>query len=179
MRSEDEGMAVKAVGNRKDGGAEDSEAGASGSDFLTMPGHLLRRCHQIGVAVFLEECRAFDLTPLQFSSLAAVAQFGPMDQVRLGGVTALDRTTIIVVLTKLEERGLVTRVQSDKDKRAKIVAITEAGRQTLSDVLPHVRGAQKRMLGPLTEDEQAQLCALLGKMAEGNNSLSRAPHRLP
>jgi hypothetical protein len=36
-----------------------------------MPG-LLRCCHQIGVAIFLEECRAFDLTPQQFGVLAVL-----------------------------------------------------------------------------------------------------------
>ena len=156
-----------------------SDEAAGEDSFLAMPGHLLRRRHQIGVAVFLDECRAFDLTPLQFSVLSALDGFGPMDQARLGGVTALDRTTIIVVLTKLEERGLVTRVPSKKDKRAKIVAITEAGRRTLADVLPSALEAQKRMLGPLNGREQAQLLTLLRKMAEGNNSLSRAPHKLP
>ncbi|SMH32483.1 MarR family winged helix-turn-helix transcriptional regulator [Mesorhizobium australicum] len=161
------------------GEPNNDDVAASEDSFLAMPGHLLRRCHQIGVAVFLDECRAFDLTPLQFSVLSALDGFGAMDQARLGGVTALDRTTIIVVLTKLEERGLVTRVPSKKDKRAKIVAITEAGRRTLADVLPSALEAQKRMLGPLNGREQAQLLTLLRKMAEGNNSLSRAPHKLP
>lgn len=147
--------------------------------FLDMPGHLLRRCHQIGVAVFLDECRVFELTPLQFSTLAALDSFGPMDQASLGGVTALDRTTVIVVLTKLEERGLIGRARSQKDKRAKIVAITEAGGKLVREVLPSVLSAQDRMLAPLSAGERAQLLALLGKVAEGNNRLSRAPHRLP
>lgn len=154
------------------------EAMADGK-FLAMPGHLLRRCHQISVAIFLDECRAFDLTPLQFGVLSALQGFGPMDQARLGGVTALDRTTVIVVLTKLEERGLITRVASRKDKRAKIVAITEAGRRTLVEVLPSVAEVQKHILAPLNSREQAQLLSLLRKMAEGNNSQSRAPHKLP
>lgn len=167
------------MGEKNVAGPTTEEPLTEEDSFLGMPGHLLRRCHQIGVAVFLDECRAFDLTPLQFSVLSALGGFGPMDQARLGGVTALDRTTIIVVLTKLEERGLVTRVPSEKDKRAKIVAITEAGRRTLADVLPSVREAQKRMLAPLNGRDRAQLLALLRKMADGNNSLSRAPHRLP
>jgi DNA-binding MarR family transcriptional regulator len=157
---------------------ENGEATPDGS-FLAMPGHLLRRCHQISVAIFLDECRAFDLTPLQFGVLSALDGFGSMDQARLGGVTALDRTTTIVVLTKLEDRGLITRVPSKKDKRAKIVAITEAGRRTLSEVLPSVAEVQKRILAPLNGRERAQLQSLLTKMAEGNNSQSRAPHKLP
>ena len=75
-------------------------------DFLTMPGHLLRRCHQIGVAVFLDQCRDHDLTPLQFGVLAALERFGAMDQASLGGVTALDRTTILVDVRLVQERLL-------------------------------------------------------------------------
>jgi DNA-binding MarR family transcriptional regulator len=158
---------------------DDGSAPARDYDFLSMPGHLLRRCHQIGVAVFLDECRAFDLTPLQYGALAALSRFGPMDQVSLGGATALDRTTIATVLANLEDRGLVTRTPSDQDKRAKIVGISAAGRRMVRDVIPNVQRAQKRMLEPLTARQQAQLRALLKKMADVNNELSRAPHRLP
>jgi DNA-binding MarR family transcriptional regulator len=167
------------------GATTDRSGGAKGDDgfedmsFLDMPGHLLRRCQQIAVAVFLEECRAFDLSPIQYVALAALERFGPMDQVSLSGVTALDRTTIIVVLKKLEERTLVTRATSGKDKRANIVTITETGRQTTWAVSPSVLQAQKSMLSPLNTRERTQLLALLKKMANGNNGLSRAPHRLP
>ena len=159
--------------------ADAAAGGDGGDDFLAMPGHLLRRCHQIGVAVFLDECRAFDLTPLQFGALAALKRFGAMDQASLGGVTALDRTTIVVVLTRLEERGLITRQPSATDRRSKVVAITPAGSALLAEVMPHARRAQERMVSPLTAREQAQLAARRAKMADGNNRLSRAPHRLP
>lgn len=148
-------------------------------DFLSMPGHLLRRCQQIGVAIFLDECRAFDLTPLQYSTLAALDRFGDLDQVSLGGVTALDRTTIVVVLTKLEERGLTMRSPSSRDKRSKIVAITDVGRALLRQVLPSVRTVQERILAPLSLRERTQLVALLAKVADENNAQSRAPYRLP
>ena len=148
-------------------------------DFLTMPGHLLRRCHQIGVAVFLDQCRDHDLTPLQFSALAALERFGAMDQAGLGGVTALDRTTILVVLTNLEKRGLITRRTSPKDRRAKLVEITKAGHALVASALPDVRVVQERVLAPLSARERTQLTALLTKIALQNNALSRAPHRLP
>jgi MarR family transcriptional regulator, lower aerobic nicotinate degradation pathway regulator len=159
--------------------APEADDGTDAAFFLDMPGHLLRRCQQIAVAVFLEECRSFDLTPLQFAILSALDRFGSMDQVTLGGATALDRTTIIVALKKLEERALITRATSEKDKRANIVAITDAGRQTFRAVSPSVLRAQRSMLSPLNARERAQLIALLKKMADGNNSLSRAPHRMP
>src|ERR1700722_20277307 len=37
----------------------------------TAPGYLFRRMQQIAVAIFIEECKAFDLTPVQYAALIA------------------------------------------------------------------------------------------------------------
>ena len=146
-------------------------------DLRTAPGHLMRRCQQIAVSVFLDECRPWDLTPLQFAVLAELNRHGPDDQVGLGGALALDRTTISVVVKKLEQRGLVERSVSEKDRRSKPVSITDGGARLIRDVLPAAETAQDRMLSPLTAAERAQFMRLLGKVANGNNSESRAPLR--
>ena len=143
-----------------------------------MPGHLLRRCHQIAVAVFLEECARFDLTPLQYAVLQTLADSGPQDQVTLGGATALDRSTVTVVVRKLEQRYLLERSQSERDGRAKIVSLTKAGSALLREVRPAVDSAQRRITSPLTVAEAATLMQLLDKLARGNNDLSRAPARM-
>ncbi len=143
-----------------------------------MPGHLLRRCHQIGVAIFINECEPYELTPLQYVTLAALARYGPHDQVTLGGFTALDRTTIAVVIKNLEERALVSRHSSTKDKRSKIVEITDTGRDLLLAAKPYVEHAQDRIVAPLNHREREQLTRLLSKIADGNNALSRAPKRV-
>ena len=143
-----------------------------------MPGHLLRRCHQIAVAIFFDECDAFDLTPPQFVTLVALARHGPLDRATLGGVAALDRTTIAVVVKNLLQRGLVETQPSTSDRRAKIVAITRLGRRTIDQARAAVDLAQERMLAPLTVRERAQFIHLLGKFARENNALSRAPAKL-
>lgn len=149
------------------------------ADIEVLPGHLLRRCQQIAVGIFLDECRALDLTPLQYAVLQTLAKLGPVDQVRLGGHAALDRTTVTVVVGKLAERGLLARSPSPKDRRAKIVAITEAGSALLARAVPHVLAAQARMTAPFTEEERGAFLALLQKFAAANNSLSRAPMAAP
>ena len=146
---------------------------------LQMPGHLLRRCHQIAVAVFLDECQAFDLTPPQYVTLAALATHGALDKATIGGVTALDRTTVAVVIKNLQDRGFVETRASEEDRRAKLNEITPSGLATLGAVQDHAAHAQERMLAPLTTAERRELLRLLGKMAEENNLLSRAPHRAP
>jgi MarR family transcriptional regulator, lower aerobic nicotinate degradation pathway regulator len=147
--------------------------------FLETPGHLLRRCHQIAVAIFLDECQAFDLTPLQYVTLSALAAHGPMDKATIGGAVALDRTTIAVVVKNLEERGLVTTRPSDHDRRAKLIKTTAKGLNLVSSAQNEVASAQERTVSPLTHKERLELLRLLGKIAEQNNLLSRAPYRAP
>lgn len=158
----------------ENGGTSD---GALFARIGAMPGHLLRRCQQIAVSIFLRECRAHDLTPLQFAVLAALVDSPPLDQIRLAGIAALDRTTVGVVARKLEARGLITRRISDADRRSKLIAVTEAGRAAVAAALPAVEAAQDRLLAPLSADERAMLLALLAKLADGNNEHSRAPLR--
>jgi hypothetical protein len=60
------------------------EQNALGTDTLAQvyerPGFKSRRCHQIAVSVFMEECARFDLTPSQFGLTMAVMQVRGVDQ---------------------------------------------------------------------------------------------------
>lgn len=161
--------------SRRDCLADEEAERPLAASVFSMPGHLLRRCHQIAVGIFLEECRSKDLTPLQFVALATLAERGPLDQAALGRVAAFDRTTSATVIRALAERGLVTRRQSQKDKRCKIVKLTGAGVTLLREVQVDVESAQARIVSPLSVREQAHLNRLLGKIADANNGFSRAP----
>jgi len=154
--------------------------GASGTSagdlhLADLPGHLLRRCHQISVALFLDECAILDITPLQFAVLNTLQMNGAQDQATIGRLAALDRTTVAVVIQKLEARGMVSRTQSSKDKRSKIVRATDAGADLAAKARPAVSRAQDRMVQPLTPAESDEFIRLLRKLAEGNNTQSRAP----
>ena len=98
-----------------------------------MPGHLARRFQQIAVAVFLAEVEGagYDLTPVQYAALAAVGANPGIDQVTLAGLIAFDRTTITGVVDRLVQKGLITRQESSRDRRARELTMTVAGRRTL------------------------------------------------
>jgi len=73
------------------------------------PGFLIRRLHQIHVALFQKNCAAFEITPLQYSLLSALAQRGTADQTTLAADVALDRTTTTGALKRLQLRRFVER----------------------------------------------------------------------
>ena len=122
-----------------------------------MPGHLARRFQQIAVAVFLAEVgdAGFDLTPVQYAALAAIKINPGIDQVTLAGLIAYDRTTITGVVDRLVQKGLLLRNASSRDRRARELQITEAGKRTLRGITPAVEAAQQTMLRGLTEKEGA------------------------
>jgi hypothetical protein len=59
-----------------------------------MPGHLARRFQQIAVAVFLAEVgeAGFDLTPVQYATLAAIRTNPGIDQVTRGRPSGAERS---------------------------------------------------------------------------------------
>jgi DNA-binding MarR family transcriptional regulator len=142
-----------------------------------MPGHLARRFQQIAVAVFLSEVEAagYDLTPVQYAALAAVGAQPGIDQITLAGLIAFDRTTIAGVVDRLVLKGLVKRQESSRDRRARELTLTGAGRRTLRSVTPAVEAAQRVMLRGLTSQEAKELVRLLRKALAAANELSRAP----
>src|SRR6266404_5556098 len=91
------------------------------------PGFLIRRLHQIHVALFQKRCAAFEITPLQYSLLSALATRGTADQTTLAADVALDRTTTTGALKRLQLRKFVERAIHPRDRRAQICRLTRAG----------------------------------------------------
>jgi MarR family transcriptional regulator, temperature-dependent positive regulator of motility len=144
-----------------------------------MPGHLARRFQQIAVAVFLAEVEqaGFDLTPVQYAALAAIDANPGIDQITLAGLIAYDRTTITGVIDRLVQKNLVSREPSSRDRRARVLTITDDGKTTLRAITPAVEAAQATMLRGLTAAESKELMRLLRKAIAAGNELSRAPLR--
>lgn len=141
------------------------------------PGHLIRRAQQIAVAIFMDECAGFDLTPVQYAALAAIAAHPDLDATRLSYLIGLDRSTIGSVLERLEAKSLVERRPSAEDRRAKRLRVRPQGRRLLSHVEEAVERAQQRIVAPLEDEERRTFLRLLARLVEGNNEQSRAPAR--
>jgi DNA-binding MarR family transcriptional regulator len=144
-------------------------------DLYSKPGHLIRRAQQIAVAIFMEECAAYDLTPVQYAALVAIREHPGTDATRLSALIAFDRSTLGSVLERLEARELVLRYPSPDDKRVKLLRISPSGRALLGRAEGAVRRAQRRILAPLEPADRATLMRLLHQLVELNNHASRAP----
>ena len=141
------------------------------------PGYLFRRMQQIAVAIFIEECRAYDLTPVQFAALVTVRTHPGIDATRLSAVIAFDRSTLGSVIERLQAKHYIERKPSPEDKRIKLLYLTREGAALLRHIIPSVDRAQARMLQPLKPADRKTLLALLTQLVDLNNEASRVPLR--
>jgi DNA-binding MarR family transcriptional regulator len=125
------------------------------------PGFLLRRAHQISAAVFEDECRELGLTPAQFGVLTVLHAHPGMGQSSLARALGFDKVTVLRVLRGLQARGYVARAPAAGNKRNIAVELTAAGQAVLRQAQKPAERAYKRLLAPLTGEQQGQLLDLL------------------
>ena len=132
-----------------------------------MPGHLIRRLHQISTHVFMTRTReaGFDLTPVQFAALDAIRESPGIDQAGLADAVAKDRATIGAVADRLEQKGLVSRKVNVRDKRARKLSLTDEGEALVAAIRPLVEQLQADILPGLDEDEYRLFVELAAKAA--------------
>ena len=133
--------------------------------FSQLPGHLIRRVHQVSTAYFAEECGG-DLTAVQYAALVAIGAHPGIDATRLSEIIYFDRSTIGDVLDRMEGKDWIRRASTPTDRRIKLLELSPAGQSVLQQVEPGIRRIQERLLAPLTATEAKTLIRLLGKMAD-------------
>jgi len=141
------------------------------------PGYLFRRMQQIAVSIFMEECKAFDLTPVQYAALIAIHTHPGIDATRLSAVIAFDRSTLGSVIERLLAKDYIERKPAPEDKRIKLLYLTKPGAALLKEIIPVVERAQARMLEPLKPADRKALMGLLVQLVDLNNEASRVPLR--
>ncbi|MCP1673568.1 DNA-binding MarR family transcriptional regulator [Natronocella acetinitrilica] len=159
---------------RKDGAVSVSEETLKLS---SRPGFLIRRLHQIHVALFLEECAEFDITPVQYSLLTAL-RAGEMDQKTLAENIGIDHATTTNVVKRLEVGGWLKRRTGEKDRRRRLVWLTPAGEVLLDRMHGPAQRAHDRTVSHLKPRDRERFVAYLTELVEAGNAFGRAPFNI-
>lgn len=126
-------------------------------------GYVLRRVSQRHLSLFSEAIP--EVTTTQFAVLARLAQLGPQSQNHLGRETAMDAATIKGVVDRLARQGLVETSPDPDDRRRLTVALTTAGAELFTNRCATALEVSGRTMEQLSGSEQAQLLALLARLA--------------
>lgn len=140
-------------------------------------GYLIRRCRQLGLALFAEEAAGLGVTTQQYTILRVLARAPYVEQTALCDVTALDRSTTATLLDRLERRKLAVRTPSPRNRRRNLISITPEGRALLRRTEPIVRRSEARFLTPLSERERTLFVRLLRRLVESHEDTMNAQAR--
>lgn len=146
-------------------------------DLYRRPGFLLRRAHQISVALFLEESAELGLTTTQYGTMVVLRARGSLDQVGIATLVGIDRSTTALVVSKLEDAGYIERRDDTIDKRRKIITLSKSGRAMLERVATPAQRARERALEPFSEADASKFLELLTRFVDVFNEETRAPIR--
>ena len=113
----------------------------------------------------------------EFDVLATLRRSGPPHTLtpgRLAESTMISSAAITNRLTRLEDKGLLVRRTDPGNRRNVLVALTAEGLQLVDRLVEGHLENERRVLAPLTAQEQAQLAGLLERFLAGSGDTSRA-----
>jgi DNA-binding MarR family transcriptional regulator len=141
------------------------------------PGYLVRRLHQIHVAMFSARVADGQVTPVQFGLLSILISRPGIDQATLGAELGLDPANVAEILRRLEDRNLLTRVVDPQNRRRKLCLATPDGKKFVQRYQKDMQLSQQQLLSPLKPADRQVFMELLGRLVEGNNESGRTSLR--
>lgn len=131
----------------------------------SVAGHLIRRCQQRAVDLFVDEVGEDGPNPRQFAVLISVFQNPGMSQTALVEASGIDRSTLTEVLRRMIDRGMISRSRTPTDMRANALFLTEDGRKALEGAFEAAERAQRRILAPVPEADRSAAINILTALA--------------
>jgi DNA-binding MarR family transcriptional regulator len=104
------------------------------------------------------------LHPGLLGILGTLDDRGPMSQKRLGEMTRIEKSSMVMFVDALERDGWVRRERDPDDRRAYRVTLTADGERKFRELGPSLQAAQDRFLDPLGADERKLLAQLLARL---------------
>ena len=120
------------------------------AELAAHPGFLIRRAHQVSVALFNARYGPYGITPTQALCMHAIQHQPGIDQVTVARLIQMDHATSAMVIAGLAKAGYISRAVDPRDRRRRTLSLTRKG-----------LGLMRRM-GPFP-DSAAELVAVFGE----------------
>lgn len=133
--------------------------------FPDLLGYHLRRAQVFAFQSFAAALQKFGMSPGQMGVLLLVSANPGVNQTRVGQALGIDRSTLVAVIDRLEQRALIVRNPSPSDRRSHALQLTPAGSKFLQQVMPSLDAHEAELARDLSADERAELIKLLGRVA--------------
>jgi MarR family transcriptional regulator for hemolysin len=110
----------------------------------------------------------FQLRRVEFTILVLVHDNVDTTTKHLGRSLRVSLPYLTVTLDRLQERGLLTRVRSEVDRRSQIIRLTEQGQTLLREAQAVASTMEAELLAVFSPGERTMLFELLNKLSGGH-----------
>ena len=160
---------------REDGEAARGRRGGAGVDYgmLTeLVGYHLRRAQATVFDDFMRtmakdgngDGNGDGVTPGQFGVLVLIGSNPGASQSTIAKAIGVERSTMVAVIDRLQERGLVSREVSEVDRRSYALKLTADGAALTTRLGKRVRDHERRIASALSGEEKEMLIRLLRRI---------------
>lgn len=129
-------------------------------------GYAIRRAQLAVFQEFKEWMAEFEITTAQFSVLRLVAGNPGLNQKTLAAALGVETPRMVLIVDYLENRGLVTRLASTVDRRARAIFLTPAGRKLHKTLERRSAAYERRIVERLRGDDKETLLRMLRHLAQ-------------
>ena len=116
----------------------------------------------------------FGLKIPEWRVMAVLGTRGASTQRHLVEATLMDKVTVNRAVKNLVDRALLDRSPNSADGRSHHLLLSSTGRDLYSQILPAAQAMDKKIMAVLSEEEKAELSAMLAKIKESADTIARA-----
>ena len=137
-------------------------------------GRLLAKLNRCGNRYLARRLEPLGIGRGEYEFLLELLKTDDVSQEHLSRVLGVDPGVTARALRKLEDRGLVARRRSDKDRRLNRVRLTEDARRMESGLLGAQKSWTEALAGDFSREGRERIAMLLDQMAD--NAARAADH---
>ncbi|MDN3363744.1 MarR family transcriptional regulator [Priestia megaterium] len=136
-------------------------------DLHDLTSHLIHRTDVRAMNYFKKKLKPYGMTPVRWSIISVLDSQKGITQTELAEAIDKKQTTIVEMIYAMEEKGLIKRMYSERDRRLHYLFLTEKGEELKKTLSPLVKDAHLFVTRQLSDEENTQLKTLLNKVYNG------------
>ncbi|MBY0030913.1 MarR family transcriptional regulator [Priestia aryabhattai] len=136
-------------------------------DLHDLTSHLIHRTDVRAMNYFKKKLKPYGMTPVRWSIISVLDSQKGITQTELAEAIDKKQTTIVEMIYAMEEKGLIKRMYSERDRRLHYLFLTERGEELKETLSPLVKDVHLFVTRQLSDEENTQLKTLLNKVYNG------------
>ncbi|MGN2270289.1 MarR family winged helix-turn-helix transcriptional regulator [Priestia megaterium] len=133
-------------------------------DLHDLTSHLIHRTDVRAMNYFKKKLKSYGMTPVRWSIISVLDSQKGITQTELAEAIDKKQTTIVEMIYAMEEKELIKRMYSERDRRLHYLFLTEKGEELKKTLSPLVKDAHLFVTRQLSDEENTQLKTLLNKV---------------